>query len=335
MTTVNGTSVPKTGTSTRLVPSLTPVVVSSATPTAVPSEGTSESIATGTMQPSATPRPTVGMIPTVVSDVENPVIELTTGLGVKKTVEYAEAETGNVTLDYVLSRLQWDLGCPHILFKIEEVVYMFVPLRAFNHAYREAGTDHHVIVLADGTQLTGVLSTLLEDSGGETYDLGTAERVQLVSLPEDNSSIETEDQQQEDRWVLELSADRKPTYTISNPRFVFVYAHMTFGGSYQNHSAWTHKFHVVDEHEVSHLANVGDFDEIRIDTAVDYGPDAVTVRAGETETSGTIMVVSDNLEEESASWFLVADLVDSDAAIALSGQAGPLLTLRRLTGQQP
>jgi hypothetical protein len=302
----------------------------SASPTGMPAarsvEGTGTAAAgpggptaTGTGSPPSQVTPTPGTtapVLTVAAGQEASVVRLTTGLGVKKELAYDGAKIGDYALNELMHQREESLGQHQFVVALDGGVNMVMPLCVLRSAEQAADGQRQRIVLADGTQMDGELLVLLEDANGESYDLGTAERAEVVSLAREDVCRAPAGAPSEGLWQLEVGDPVNEVYKVVDPRFVLSYY-------------TSRKFYLTDEAGMDHLANLQDIDLLTVDTAGDTFPKVARVRVGEAETSGKISSVRDDLLVRSSDWYLAGDLVDRDVTVVVSNGAGPLLTLRR------
>lgn len=279
-------------------------------------------------QATSTPRPTVE-VPTVAVGAEGSVVRLMTGLGVAKEIVYDQVETGDGTLNTVLNQRRSASKQSQIVVRTDGTVNMIMPLCVLRYAEQTDDGRQQMIALADGSQLLGELVILVKDAADQTYDLLDAKSMIVVSLAEQDQCINFQGHEQDTLWRLEIGEPSYQTHSVVDPRFVFPYSHINSVGSWYTYYATTRKFYLVEDESARHLANLGDFDAVTIGIAERYEPRQTTVTVGGNETIGGIIAVSDNLEEESQGWLLVADLADRDVTIAVSSSAESVLQLSR------
>ncbi len=274
-------------------------------------------------------RATLPPLPTVAIGGEYSVIQLETGLGFTTTLNYDEVDAGNDLLNYILRDRRSSIGVHQFLLRTNEILFRLMPLSTFKYAHKI--TDgKQIIMLDDGTEIEGQLTIILEDtSNEETFDLGTAKEVVLINLAETDKSMGPNERDQKELWQLEVLEPASFTYSVSDPRFVFQYSRISITGIYYDYETETQEFYLVDNDDVRHLANLANFDEIRFEIGEYNYTSQVTVKVGNTETSGSIIVTNKDLNEEGNLWFLVANLADSDALIAISNRDNPVMTLRK------
>lgn len=265
-------------------------------------------------------------MPTVQVGGENPVVQLTTKLGVDTTVEVARIDTDDDVLNHVMQRLPGR----QFLLRIADGIYMVVPVRMFRRAYEREGV--HVVTLANGQELEGKLDFVLDAPDGRTYELGTASKVVLISVPEDEHGIEPSEQKPAELWQLHILKPVDLTYSVSNPRFAFQYwssAGYAIGGSDYETTSKSFYLKVADE-EI--LANLPDFEEIAFSELAEGAPNVqikVKARSG-IETVGTLVLKAEDSRgyHEAETWFLVMDSADSEMAIVLKN---PRCILRKVS----
>ena len=311
----------------------TPVVIvvtatPHATPTPVPPTPTPVPPTATPIPPTPTPAPTntpvpttpipVPPMPTVHVGGENPVVQLTTKLGVDTTIEVANTDTGNDVLNHVMWRGR------NFLLRTADGVYMVVPMRMFRLAYEREGM--HVVTLASGQELRGKLDFVIGGPDGKSYDLRTASTVVLNSLPEDEYSIEPSEQEPTALWQLHIMQPVDLTYSVSNPRFAFQYwssRGYLIGG--ENYETQSESFYLkVGDEEI--LANLPDFEEISFEEFAE-GKLQIKVKAKSgIETVGTLVLKAEDSKgyHEGTDWFLVMDSANSETTIVLKNPRGIL-----------
>lgn len=287
-----------------------------------------EVVVTATPQPTPTIAPTntcapstpipVPPMPTVQVAGENPVVQLTTKLGVDTTIEVANTDTGNDVLNHVMWRGR------NFLLRTADGVYMVVPMRMFRLAYEREGM--HVVTLASGQELRGKLDFVIGGPDGKSYDLRTASTVVLNSLPEDEYSIEPSEQEPTALWQLHIMQPVDLTYSVSNPRFAFQYwssRGYLIGG--ENYETQSESFYLkVGDEEI--LANLPDFEEISFEEFAE-GKLQIKVKAKSgIETVGTLVLKAEDSKgyHEGTDWFLVMDSANSETTIVLKNPRGIL-----------
>ena len=316
------------------VPVATPtpvVIVVTATPQATPMPS---ALTPTPVPPAAAPTNTpvpftpvpVPPMPTVQVSGEYPVVQLTTRLGVDTTVEVATIDSDNDVLNRVLRRQQGR----QFPLRTAEGLYMVVPLRMFRQAYEREGV--HIVTLANGQEFEGQLDFIFDDPDGRSYDLRTASKVVLISLPEDEYSIEPSEQEPAVLWQLHILKPVDLTYSVSNPRFAFQYyssAGYIIGGCDRETESQSFYLKVGDE-EI--LANLPDFEQIAFSELAEGETDVqikVKAKSG-IETVGTLVLKAEDSAgyHKGKNWFLVMDSADSEIVIVLRN---PRCVLRKVS----
>jgi hypothetical protein len=102
-------------------------------------------------------------------------------------------------------------------------VTVLIPYKTFRRAYQREGK--HVVTIANGQELEGLLDATLPeyDGYGREFDLRTAQSIVLLSMPQ-WTETELLEPETTSLWTLHISEPGATPYTVSNPRFAFIYS---------------------------------------------------------------------------------------------------------------
>jgi hypothetical protein len=190
----------------------------------------------------------------------------------------------------------------------------------------------HIVTLANGQELEGVLDFVLDGPEEKSYDLRTVSKVELISLPEDEYGAEPSKQEPTAQWELHITEPVDVRHSISNPRFAFQYYSSVgylVGGSNRETDSQSFYLQIGDE---DILANLPDFEVVTF-SGLAEGETDVQVKlkaASGVETVGTLILKAEDSAgyHRGRNWFLVMDSTDSELTIVLRN---PRCILRKVS----
>ena len=265
---------------------------------------------TAEVRPAQTSTATAVSVSAVGLGGEYSVIRLTTGLNITRTLDFRDMEVEDDVISRLVANRRHSLGAEQIAVQVYDTLYLIMPLSRLRRAY-ESYDGQRVVELANGDEIEGELAFKLSDANGVQYELGTAKRVELISLSESDHLAEQTEERGEGLWQLDISEPGTLRYSVSDPRFMFQYSYLTSTGSYNYPEATSRQFYLKDASGKEHLAFLADFEKIAFGTN-----QAITLKTGDVETTGTVVLKSSE-GHRGHIWYIVADLVGGETVIAI------------------